>query len=253
MSTSTQYQTQTTETLNQHVSIRRYRDEGIPEALMHSLLEAARRSPTSSNVQAYSFVVVRNPKTKQGLAQLTGNQRHVAECPVFVACCADLTRMASACEMHGSELVRNTELSMVATIDASIAGMSLATAAESFGLGTVMIGGIRNNPEGVAELLQLPHGVYVVYGLCIGWPDEAHTPPQKPRMPESLIIHHEAYDNSDRTQALRDHDHELAEHYRSEGRESQDEAWTGVIAEKFSKANRPRLHQILAAMGFPFS
>lgn len=244
--------TPTIDTLNQHVSIRRYSERPIDDEMLMAILRAARRSPTSSNMQAYSFVVVRNPERKQRLSELAGNQRHIVDCPVFVAICADITRLRRAAEMHGAALAQNTENTMVATVDAALAGMSLATAAESFGLGTVMIGGMRNHPAEAAAELGLPDGVFVVYGMCIGWPDEEKIPPQKPRLPEELIIHFEQYDDSDTTEALNAHDAELAAHYRSEGRETPDDAWTGVIAKKFSRAQRPHLKATLEAMGFSF-
>lgn len=239
------------DTLNKHVSIRRYTDEPVSDSLLDTILNAARRSPSSSNMQAYSFVVVRSAETKRRLAALAGSQKHVEQCPVFIAVCADMTRLRQACEMHGVTLAQNTENTLVATIDAALAGMSLATASESLGMGTVMIGGMRNHPEEVAELLGLPDGVFVVFGLCLGFYEENRKPPQKPRLPENLVIHHERYQSADGA-VLRAHDAELAAHYRSDGRESPDAAWTGVIAEKFSHPQRPRLRDILEKMGFSF-
>lgn len=240
----------TIDTLNQHVSIRHYTEAGIDDDTLMALLNAARRSPTSSNTQTYSFVVVRDPATKKTLAELAGNQRHIETCPVFVACCADTSRLQRACELHGQTLARNTESALVAVVDASIAGMSLATAAESIGLGTVMIGGMRNHPEAVAELLGLPEGAFVVYGLCMGWP--ADRPPQKPRLPQETVIHFERYSHEDPTAALAAYDRDLAQHYRDEGRSTPDAAWTGVIASKFSHFNRPELKAILAKLGLRF-
>jgi nitroreductase len=240
------------DTLNQHVSIRRYTDEPVGDDILRMILNAARRSPTSSNVQAYSLVVVRNPETKKQLAALAGNQKHIEQCPVFVAICADITRLRQAAAMHGTTLAQNTENTMIATVDAALAGMSLATAAESLGLGTVMIGGMRNQPAQVADVLHLPNGVFVVYGLCIGYVEEDKRPQQKPRLPENLIIHYEHYDTADTTPQLQAHDAELAAHYRSEGRETPDAAWTGVIAEKFSQPQRPHLRDTLEKIGFRF-
>jgi len=240
------------DTLLSHVSIRQYRPDPIPQPMLTAILEAARRSPTSSNMQAYSFVVVLDQATKAQLAELAGNQRHVAECPVFVAVCADISRLQRAAEIHGASLAQNTENTLVATIDAAIAGMSLATAAESFGLGTVMIGGMRNHPAEAAQLLGLPDGVYIVYGMCLGWPDEAQIPPQKPRLPADLIIHYERYDTSDTADKLREHDTELREHYELLGRNGNHAAWTGIIADKFSTPKRPDLRTTLEKMGFSF-
>jgi len=238
-------------TLNNHVSQRRYTDQDIDAETIRTLINAARRSPTSSNMQAYSFVVVRDPVTKKRLSELTGNQSHVAECPVFIAICADISRLMKACELHGETLARNTENLLVATVDAALVGMSLATAAESTGLGTVMIGGIRNHPGEVAELLGFPEGVYVVYGMCLGYPAKELT--QKPRLPEDVVIHHERYNTTaDVEAALHQYDEDLAAHYRDTGRKSVDAAWTAIIAEKFSRPQRPHLRRVLEKLGFRF-
>ncbi len=236
------------ETLNNHVSIRHYTDEGIDDETLRVMLNAARRSPSSSNMQAYSLVVVRDQQKKQKLAVLAGNQRHIETCPVFVAVCADISRLEVACNMHGTSLARNTENLLVATVDAALVGMSLSTAAESLGYGTVMIGGMRNHPKEAAELLGLPDGAFVVYGMCIGVP--ANRPPQKPRLPEDLMIHYEQYDSDNVETKLHEHDSELAAHYRSEGRNTPDTAWTGVIANKFSTPSRPELKDVLEDLGF---
>lgn len=235
-------------TLNSHVSQRKYTNQDIDPQTILDLLNAARRSPTSSNMQAYSFVVVRNQETKKQLARLSGDQKHVETCSVFVAICADISRLMKACEMHGTALARNTENLLVATVDAALVGMSLTTAAESIGIGTVMIGGIRNHPDEVAELLNFPEGVYVVYGVCLGFPQKELQ--QKPRLPEDVVIHYEEYNNSDPTPHLEAYDAELAEHYRSTKRHSPDAAWTGVIAEKFSNLRRPHLKATLEKLGF---
>ncbi len=241
-------ETETTRTLKGHVSIRRYTTARIPEAMLQSILDAARRSPTSSNLQAYSIVVIRDDATKAKLATLAGNQRQVAECPVFLAICADIHRLQRAAALHGKAVAVNLELSMVATIDAALVGMSAATAAESFGLGTVMIGGIRNHPQDVAEVLELPNGVFVVFGLCMGWP--AEQPPQKPRLPHEVVIHEERYHAAGIDKALKAYDAALAEHYRAQGRNTPDAAWTDIIADRFETPRREFLREVLEKRGF---
>lgn len=242
---------ETIETLNTRVSIRDYSDKPVDDATLRVLLNAARRTATSSNVQSYSFVVVRDPETKRQLVHFTGNQRHVETAPVFVVICADISRITSATQMHGHDMAVNLEVSMVSIIDAALAGQSLSLAAESLGLGTVMIGGIRNHPKEVIDLLGLPQGVFALFGLCIGWPDEALRTPQKPRLQEDSIIHFERYSPVNEA-ALAEHDTELAEHYRGQGRETPDAAWTGVVARKFSRKNREYLRDVLEDQGFNF-
>lgn len=240
------------ETLNNRVTIRTYQDKPVSNDMVRAILSAARRSPTSSNMQTYSIVVVRDPETKKQLAVLAGNQRHVEECPVFFAFCADLHRLEQACALHGETLVKSLETTLVATVDAALVGMSAQTAVESLGLGAVMIGGMRNHPAEVAELLGLPSGVYVVFGMCVGWPDPASLPAQKPRLPEELVIHHERYDDRDPTPLVQQYDAALAAHYNAQGNNQHTAAWSGPIAQRLNGKIRPFLRPTLEKLGFAF-
>ncbi|MCF6239308.1 MAG: nitroreductase family protein, partial [Candidatus Marinimicrobia bacterium] len=76
-----------------HVTIRSFTDEAISDELLRSILEAGRRAPTSSNMQAYSILTIKDPQIKKKLAVLAGNQKYVETCPVFLAFCADLNRL----------------------------------------------------------------------------------------------------------------------------------------------------------------
>lgn len=239
----------TIDTLVNRVTVRDYTSEDVDEETMRILLNAARRTATSSNLQTYSFVVVRDPAKKEILAELAGNQKHIIDAPVFVAICADISRLKQAAQLHDTGAMISLETSMVAIVDAAIAGQSLSLAAESIGLGTVMIGGMRNHPQEVAEVLNLPDGVFVVYGMCIGHPAERK--PQKPRLPESAIIKYEQYSHVD-NDTLQEHDAELSEHYRNMGRKTIDAAWTGFAIRKIEKPSRPHLKDVLTSRGFSF-
>ena len=240
------------DTLNKRVTIRLFTDEPIADDLLDSILEAARRSPTSSNMQTYSIIVVKNPEVKKQLAVLAGNQKHVEVCPVFLAFCADIYKLGVVADMHGLKLEKTLETSLVSTVDASLVGQSVQTAAESVGLGAVMIGAMRNHPKEAAQLLGLPQGVYIVYGMCLGWPDQVQIPPQKPRLPKELVIHYESYQTANMVEAVKAHDIELAEHYNQLSRNQSDAAWSGPIANRLQKPSRPELRATLESMGFRF-
>ena len=242
--------TPVTEVLNKHVSVRQYTDQDIDDDLLITILNASRRSPTSSNMQTYSIVVVRNPEVKKELAVLTGGQKHIEACPVFIAFCADITRLEAICEMHGQTLTKNLETTLVSSIDAALVGMSVQTAAESFGLSGVMIGGIRNNPKEAAELLELPKGVYITYGMCLGWPKEDLIPDRKPRLAEHVVIHKETYKVDNLEGEIRTYNQQLKAHYEAQNRNLDDDAWSGPIAKKQEKPNRPKLKETLESMGF---
>ncbi len=59
---------------------------------------------------------------------------------------------------------------LLGTLDAALAAQNAVVALESLGLGSVYIGAIRNDIEGVAKELGLPPQVYPVFGLCVGYP-----------------------------------------------------------------------------------
>jgi len=236
--------------LNKHVSIRHYKDQDIDDDMLMTILNAARRSPTSSNMQTYSIVVVRNPEVKKELAVLTGGQKHVELCPVFLAFCADINRLSAVCEFHGQSLSKNLETTLVSSIDAALVGMSVQTAAESFGLGGVMIGGIRNNPKEAAELLKLPKGVYITYGMCLGWPKDDLIPDRKPRLAEHIVIHQESYQVGNIAAEIKTYNEQLKVHYEAQNRNLSDDAWSGHIAKKQETPNRPKLRETLESMGF---
>jgi len=88
------------------------------------------------------------------LAELCGNQLHIAEAPVFLAWCADLNRLDRVCELRGyKQVAEYVENFLLAAVDTAIASQTAALAAESLGLGICYIGSIRNNPQAVIELL----------------------------------------------------------------------------------------------------
>lgn len=235
---------------NQHVTIRSFTNEDIPEKMLTDILEAGRRAPTSSNMQAYSIIVVKDSDVKKDLAILAGNQKQVETCPVFLAFCADLHRLSKVCELHDVEMTNNLETFLISTIDASLVGMSVQTSAESLGLGAGMIGAMRNHPAEVAKLLGLPPHVYVTFGMCLGWPVKQNIPQQKPRLPLQLVIHNEKYNPTNPIDQIKIHDEELAQHYVAQGKNLHAAAWSGVIARSLSGSMRPENLKILSDLGF---
>jgi|WetSurMetagenome_2_1015567.scaffolds.fasta_scaffold76939_1 nitroreductase len=180
--------------LKSHRSIRKYKADPIPDDLLTDLLNSSRQAPTSSNLQAYSIIVVKNQETKKSLAHLCGDQPWVESCPVFLVLCPDLHRLAQICAMRGYEINdKHIELFTVAVVDTALVAQNILVGAESLGLGGCMIGSIRNNPAEVSGLLELPDRVFPLVGLCLGYPDQ--DPMIKPRLPEKAVIHHEKYDD----------------------------------------------------------
>ena len=71
--------------------------------------------------------------------------------------CADLERSAQACVTAGGEFSQGmTEDFIIGTVDVALFAQNCTIAAESLGMGICYIGGLRNNPADVSQLLDLP-------------------------------------------------------------------------------------------------
>ena len=246
-----QTNSETIETLLQRRSIRKFDERPVSDDQVDAILRAAFRAPTSSNIQSYSVIVVRDPDIKQQLSIPTGNQRHIADCPVFLAFCADLTRLEHVLQERGHTLAdNNLEVGLVSSIDASLVGMSAYLAAESLGIKGVMIGAVRNDAVKIAEILELPNFVYCVFGMCLGYP--AEMPQQKPRMVQDLVVHHERYEPAKTAAAVDAYDPALRAHYEDIGKETTPDSWSHDMDKKFHPQLREGLREQLRKQGFNF-
>jgi nitroreductase len=188
-----------------HASVRKYKDQEISSELLEQIITAARQAPTSSNLQAYSIVIVKDKVKKEKLAGYCGDQPWVKNCAVFLAICPDLRRLDKVCQYRGYQIQdQHIELLLVATVDAALVAQNILLGAQSLGLGGVMIGAIRNNPAQVCELLNLPDKVFPLVGICLGYPDTK--PMIKPRFQPEIVIHNELYDDSGVPELIKEYD-----------------------------------------------
>ncbi|MDD2928741.1 MAG: NADPH-dependent oxidoreductase [Sideroxydans sp.] len=208
----------TLQTQHRHRSIRSYTDQPVSDEMLDAIVEAAHRAPTSMNAQEISLVVVRDAERRGRIAELAGDQAWVAQAPVFIAIVIDFHKTELGLRKIGMTQVAHESMEGfgVAAVDAGIALGTMITAAESLGLGIVPIGGIRRNPQGMVDLLQLPPLTFPLVGLSIGhiYKDVE----QKPRMDISSYRHDERYDASGYPAAIDAYDKILMEYWQRNGR-----------------------------------
>ena len=163
------------ESLLGHRTVRAFLPDPVPEDTLALMVAAAQSAATSSNLQTWSVVAVKDPARKARLASLVGGQAHVRDCPLLLVWLADLSRLDRVGNLTGVPAKANDYLEMflVALVDAALAAQNAVVAAESLGLGTVYIGAMRNRPEDVAQELALPQHAFAAFGLCVGRPDPA--------------------------------------------------------------------------------
>ncbi|MCB1670649.1 MAG: oxygen-insensitive NADPH nitroreductase [Gammaproteobacteria bacterium] len=239
------------ELLKSHRSIRKFTTQPIAEDLFRQLVEAGQGAATSSFLQGGTIIRVRSPESRAQLSVLAGNQSYVQSAAEFLVFCADLKRAGNYCREYGKPFEGDyTEHFIIATVDATLMAQSLVTAAESVGLGICYIGGIRNNPREVSDLLKLPKGVYPVFGLCLGYPDQ--NPELKPRLPLSVILKDEFYNEDGDAQAIREYDKAVREYYRTRTGGGHGISWSEQVSVLLSEKSRPHMKAFLAEQGFTF-
>ena len=244
----------TIEVIKRHGSVREYKQDPLPEEWIEIIITAGQRASTSSNLQTYSAVVTTDPDKKNKLQEISGGQKHISQAPVFILWCADFSRLKRVCDLQGYKIEAGyMENFMVATVDAAIAMQNAALAAESMGLGICYIGALRNDPDGVREIFNLPELVFPVAGMTLGWPKKP--PFIRPRLPLGAILHWETYQSDDR-EYLDEYDKEMNKTGIYKGREGDNKidssqyGWLEHSAIRSSKPSRPHLKDSIIKSGF---
>lgn len=188
------------DTVLQHASLRHFSRQKISPEYLALLIAAAQSAPTSSNIQAWSVIAVQDAEQKRKLSELAGHQAFIREAPLFLVWTIDLNRSSEVIQLtepeHGIENaigLESVDSLLIGTIDAALAAQNLTIAARALGLGSVYVGGIRNNLKQVVEVLALPKGVVAVFGVAIGYPQDVNSQAIKPRLPQQVVVHHETY------------------------------------------------------------
>ncbi len=234
---------ETIETILKHRSIRQFTDQTLTDEEIRTIVGSAQAASTSSYIQAYTIIGVKDPEKKKKLAELAGNQSYVEHNGHFFVFCADLHRHEKIGEWEGADVVptlESTEKFMVALIDAALAAQNASLAAESMGLGICYIGGIRNDLEQVSEVLNLPDRVVPLFGLAVGHP--AHESDVKPRLPFEAIYHEDGYERDEEKMkdTLKEYDDTISSYYHARTAGKRSDRWSGQMANMLS--NRPRMY-----------
>lgn len=239
-------------TILNHRSVRHFEDRPLTDEQIRLIVECAQAASTSSYMQAYSIIGVKNIQTKKKLAELAGNQAYVEKSGHLFIFCADLHRHEVIGEMEGKNVedsLRSTEKFMVALIDAALAAQNAALAAESMGLGICYIGGIRNNLEEVSKLLKIPNKVIPLFALTVGYP--AKETAKKPRIPFEHIYHEEEYkqDQEAYVRELEQYNEIVSNYYDQRTNGIRKDTWTGQMARMLSNPTRMYMKQFVQKKG----
>jgi len=232
-----------------HRSIRQFTDQAITQDDLETLIKAGQAAASSSFIQAYSIIRVTDKNTRAKIAEAAGGQQWINHAPEFLVFCADLKRIELACIKSGQgELEGHTEHFVAATVDVALVAQNVLLAAESIGLGGVYIGGIRNDPQLLSDLLTLPDQVYPVFGMCLGYP--SIDPEVKPRFPVTSILHQEKYQVTKLENVVAAYDTQMKDYYKSRSENNRLSDWSSQTAKAIQLKKREHMHDFLQGKGF---
>jgi nitroreductase len=175
-------------------SVRRFRDEGVDDALIRRLLEAANRAPSAENRQSWRFIVARGRK-KTELAELCARRaagyprpasvllrlaaRTISAAPVVVAVANTGDLIRHGVDVFGGETGETRDFFRTMEIQSSAAAVeNMLLAAASLGLGAVWLGILFLIKDDVLRLLGEPAGEFMAV-VPVGWPAAETSGPRK--------------------------------------------------------------------------
>ena len=236
-------------------SIRQYLPKEISQELLNELLQTACRASTVGNMQTYSVVVTRDAERKRRLAPAHFFQPMVEGASVVLTFCIDLRRFSKRCECRQAEPgYDNLEWFVTGAVDALLMAQTFCVAAEEKGLGICYLGTTTYNPDQIIEALELPHLVFPITTITVGWP--AEQPEQTDRLPLEAIVHEEVYhdyseSDIDRLYAYKESLPANQQFVRENGKETLAQVFTEVrYTKKDSEAMSEKLWQVMKQQGF---
>lgn len=149
-------------------SVRRFRPDPVPEALVRRLVEAAAEAPSACNSQPWHFIALLDPDLRTRVAAactslLVPINKFVDTAPMLVVQVGLVPNPAS---MLGG-LVKNKRF---VSTDNGIAAAHFCMAATELGLGTCILGWF--DEKKIKKLLDIPAALRVELVHCVGYPAE---------------------------------------------------------------------------------
>lgn len=218
--------TETIKLMKTHTSVRRFKEQEIPQADLNEILTAAQMASSWKNFQSYSVIVVRSQEKKDALFELVP-QEAIRQSAAFLLFVGDLNRAEKGARLHTDVFQpQGVEGLLITSVDAALAGQNALLAAESLGYGGVIIGLVRYKSVELAELFKLPDYTYPVFGIALGVPNQQHD--VKPRLPLENVVFEEEYQEQS-TEAIEAYDQVQAEYAGARATTT----WSQRLAEQF--------------------
>ena len=219
---------ETIQLMKSHTSVRRFKEEAIPQEDLNTILSAGQMVSSWKNFQSYSVILVRSQEKKDALYELVP-QEAIRQSAAFLLFVGDLNRAEKGARLHTDTFQpQGVEGLLITSVDAALAGQNTLLAAESLGYGGVIIGLVRYKSVELAELFNLPDYTYPVFGIALGVPNQKHD--VKPRLPLENVVFEEEYQEQT-TEAIEVYDRVQTEYAGARATTT----WSQRLAEQFGQ------------------
>ncbi|WP_125981181.1 nitroreductase family protein [Loigolactobacillus iwatensis] len=195
-----------------HKTIRQFKPQPIATDVIEKLITTAQHTATSNFCQSYSIISVTDPAKKRAIAAISG-QNYVASNGHLLIMVADQQRnqQLALAEQKSDKQLHSTDKFLAAVFDTVLVTQSLVVAAESIGVGSVILGSILNDAKQMIQLLELPPLTFPLLGLALGYPEQ--NPSEKPRLPEPAVHFTNRYPR--KPFALTDYNQQVQDYYQN--------------------------------------
>ncbi len=161
-------------------SVRKFKEDPVPDELIEKLLEAVKWAPSWANTQCWEIVVVKDPEIKKQLQETLPPNN-----PAYKACGQAPVLLVGVAKRNTSGFYKGkvtTDKGDWYMFDMGVALEHVALAACDLGLATVHVGLFDHKKA--AEILGVPEGYEVVEILPIGYPDQEPKAPKRREITE---------------------------------------------------------------------
>lgn len=243
---------ETIRTQLEHRTIREFKEQRIPKELMEQFFEVARRTATSTGMQACSIIRVTDLKLKKEIADIC-TQEYVARAPELLIFIVDQYRNYQIAKEKNVEAAtaKSIDRFLSSFTDACLMAQNVVNAAESLGLGTVYLGSILNDSSKLCKILNLPELTFPVLGLAIGYPNQE--PQLKPRMDMKLRVFENRYTCFDNyLEKIKDYDEEMTTYYDLREANRRVDSFSDQVVARFASVNpkRQQIMKVVQEQGF---
>lgn len=173
----------------QRQSVRKYDPGPVEKEKVAACLEAARLSPSASNSQPWTFILVDNPEMKEKVAAETYDpvvtfNKFAHQAPVILVIVIEKPRLITRI----GRIIKNKDWPL---IDIGITAAHFCLQAAELGLGTCMLGWY--NEKRLKKLLNIPAGKTIGLVITLGYAVNGYPLREKVRKTGDEVYRYNSY------------------------------------------------------------